>query len=65
MSILTKNPNKSATVATTKPNSKPSVKVVNEDVIRVRAYELYEQNGREQGKDVAHWLKAERELKRH
>ena len=32
-----------------------------EDVVRQRAYEIYEQHGREEG--YAHWLQAEYELK--
>ena len=30
--------------------------------IRLRAYELYEQRGREDGQDVEDWLKAESEV---
>lgn len=30
--------------------------------IRCRAYELYEQRGREDGHDIEHWLQAESEL---
>ncbi len=33
-----------------------------EDEIRLRAYELYEQRGRENGRDVDDWLQAESEL---
>jgi hypothetical protein len=33
-----------------------------EDEIRCRAYELYEQRGREQGHDVEDWLRAEKEV---
>jgi Protein of unknown function (DUF2934) len=33
-----------------------------EDGIRRRAYELYEQRGREDGRDVEDWLRAEEEL---
>ena len=30
--------------------------------IRIRAYELYEQRGREDGHDIGDWLQAESEL---
>jgi len=40
----------------------PSPKIENE--IRQRAYELYEQRGREDGYDVEDWLRAEEEIKR-
>jgi len=33
-----------------------------EDEIRRRAYELYEQDGREHGRDREHWLRAEAEI---
>jgi hypothetical protein len=33
-----------------------------EDEIRRRAYELYEQDGREHGRDREHWLRAETEV---
>ena len=36
----------------------------NIDDIRQRAYELYEQRGREDGRDVDDWLRAEDEIKR-
>ena len=34
-----------------------------ENVIRQRAYEIYEQQGREEGYALNHWLRAESELK--
>lgn len=34
-----------------------------EEVIRQRAYEIYEQQGREEGYALNHWLRAESELK--
>lgn len=34
-----------------------------DEVIRQRAYEIYEQQGREQGYALNHWLRAESELK--
>ena len=33
------------------------------DAIALRAYELFEERGREPGRDVDDWLRAERELK--
>jgi len=30
--------------------------------IRLRAYELFEQHGREHGRDLDHWLQAEAEV---
>ena len=33
-----------------------------ESQIRLRAYELYEARGREDGRDMADWLQAEEEL---
>ncbi len=37
-----------------------------EDEIRLRAYLLYEQEGRQEGRDNEYWLRAESEiLKRH
>jgi len=33
-----------------------------EDTIRLRAYELFEEHGREDGHDVEDWLEAEAEL---
>jgi hypothetical protein len=34
-----------------------------EDQIRSRAYELYEQRGREDGRDLEDWFRAEEEIK--
>jgi hypothetical protein len=39
------------------PDSVPS-----QDLIRARAYELYESRGRETGQDKQDWLRAEQEL---
>jgi hypothetical protein len=36
--------------------------MTNQDAIERRAYELYEQRGREDGHDWEDWLQAEREL---
>lgn len=50
-----------------KEEKKPPVSTVDvpsslEDRIRTRAYELYEQRGREDGRDIEDWLRAEAEL---
>lgn len=47
------------------PMKKQSVAVVanpSEEKIRLRAYTLYEERGREDGHDVDDWLRAEAEL---
>ena len=36
-----------------------------ENLVRRRAYELFEARGRQPGRDVEDWLEAEREVKRH
>ena len=33
-----------------------------EEIIRRKAYEIYEKRGRVEGNEVQHWLQAEREL---
>jgi hypothetical protein len=51
-----------------KPQSSPShlavmpATVPSQDMIRVRAYELYESRGREPGRDEQDWLRAEQEI---
>ncbi len=53
-----------AQTSTKSPNSlrqeKPTREL--EDQIRLRAYELYEQRGREHGHDVEDWLRAQDEV---
>jgi Protein of unknown function (DUF2934) len=45
------------------PESVPSVTEENrEEEIRRRAYELYDERGREDGHDVEDWLRAEAEI---
>jgi len=48
------------------PTKKQSAEVVTdpslEEKIRVRAYALYEERGREDGHDLEDWLRAEAEL---
>jgi Protein of unknown function (DUF2934) len=39
-----------------------SVNAARENVVRQRAYEIYEQHGREEGYALDHWLQAEQEL---
>ncbi len=36
---------------------------ITEDAIKARAQELYEKEGRPEGKTLDHWLRAERELR--
>jgi hypothetical protein len=44
---------------------RPSPKIQGtDDVVRNRAYEIYEQRGGEHGHDWDDWLEAERELKK-
>ena len=40
-----------------------NVNAAREDVVRQRAYEIYEQHGKEEGYALDHWLQAEQELK--
>jgi len=40
-----------------------NINAAREDVVRQRAYEIYEQQGREEGHALNHWLRAEHELK--
>lgn len=51
---------------TKQPTKKQSLAVVAdpslEEKIRLRAYALYEERGREDGRDVDDWLRAETEL---
>ena len=55
---------KSKETAVKKPRKSPSTKEqqIQEEIAK-KAYELYEQGGREEGKDVQHWLEAEKLLK--
>ena len=46
-----------ATLETTTPPTPPR------DLIAMRAYELFLRDGAAHGRDVEHWLKAERELR--
>ena len=53
---------------TREPGKKPITSVLVEsetleDQIRARAYELYEERGKEGGNDLEDWLRAEAELK--
>jgi len=51
-----------------RPARKTTVRVVDyvpsEEAIRLRAYEIYERNGCQPGREVENWLQAERELLR-
>ncbi len=44
------------------PTTAPSEPQNLEEEIRLRAYELYEERGREDGRDVEDWLRAEEEV---
>ena len=52
---------------TKKEKASPVLRVgsleLTEDVVRTRAYELFEQRGYQHGHDVEDWLEAEAELK--
>jgi hypothetical protein len=54
--------NKSKKPTATAPISEPAASSVTEETIRERAYELYEQRGRQDGHAVEDWLAAEAEL---
>ena len=48
----------------TAPDARKNIVPINvDDEIRRRAYELWEENGREPGHEEEHWLSAEREIK--
>lgn len=50
--------------ATVSPTNGNHVEIGNlEDVIRVRAYEIYESRGRQDGADAADWFAAEAEVR--
>jgi Protein of unknown function (DUF2934) len=55
--MTAQTPTKSPTLV---PQEKPTPAL--EDEIRRRAYELYEQRGREDGDEVEDWLRAEEEV---
>jgi Protein of unknown function (DUF2934) len=44
--------------------SDPESSVLTEELVRQRAYQLYEERGREDGHDVDDWLRAEAEMLR-
>ena len=51
-------------VRRTAPDPRKNIVPINiDDEIRRRAYELWEENGREPGHEEEHWLSAEREIK--
>ncbi len=47
-----------------KPVSVPMVKLVSHDMISHRAWEIWNEEGCPQGRELEHWLRAERELRR-
>jgi hypothetical protein len=46
----------------TPPTSEPKASPVTEGAIRERAYELYQQRGRQDGQAIENWLAAEAQL---
>lgn len=50
------------TVKKTPASGRTAAEENREELIRCRAYELYEERGREDGHDVEHWLEAEAEI---
>ncbi|MBI4971033.1 MAG: DUF2934 domain-containing protein [Candidatus Omnitrophica bacterium] len=46
------------------PQTKKEKKISREEIARL-AFELYEKDGREEGKDLEHWFEAERILRSH
>lgn len=62
-STTPKTPSNAAAEATRPEVARVSTQAVNlSDVIRVRAYEIYEQRGRQHGRDFDDWLRAEGEV---
>ena len=55
---MSQDPTKKATNTATRPN--PSL----EQQVRNRAYQLYEERGREDGHELEDWLRAEAEISR-
>lgn len=49
----------------TKPTKAPSVAADLEEQIRCRAYQIFEQHGRIDGRQLDDWLEAEREIMTH
>jgi Protein of unknown function (DUF2934) len=47
----------------TDPGQSQRVELATQDAVALRAYELFEERGREPGRDVDDWLRAEHELK--
>jgi len=45
-----------------KPTQTSESSIDRQEKVRRRAYELYEQRGREDGHDLEHWLQAESEI---
>lgn len=61
--ILTENVSEIREVRRTAPDARKNIVPINmEEEIRRRAYELWEENGRESGRDEEYWLSAEREV---
>lgn len=47
---------------TSLPSGKTAAEAVAEEQIRCRAYQLYEERGREDGHDLEDWVRAEAEI---
>lgn len=64
------NPEREPTSTATTPQTEPAVvaaissadPTAREQAIRERAYAIWEQEGRPQGRDLDHWLQAETEI---
>ncbi|HTY85825.1 MAG TPA: DUF2934 domain-containing protein [Candidatus Acidoferrum sp.] len=56
-----KRKSKSAQAGHNQPANPPLVAGARHERIRRRAYALWEQDGRQHGKDTEHWLQAEKE----
>ena len=49
----------------TKPTEAPSIAADLEERIRCRAYQIFEERGRIEGRQLDDWLQAEREIMTH
>jgi len=63
-STPTENTSDIREVRRTAPDARKNIVPINlDDEIRRRAYELWEENGHEAGREQEHWLSAEREVR--
>ena len=56
-------PRGNGNAGTANPAGSRSAQTFSSDEIAQRAYEIYEREGRKDGRDMDHWLQAERELR--